>query len=420
MKKNRDLFIIAFIYIAIALIHLMANVPLLIGILIISLGMFHSLTYIGGTFRAKREQEREKTELLKSLNRSEERTMRTQTQFYSLIEELGSGVLFIDAWNTIQLANKEFLDMFDYEDILKTPMTFLSHHKKLYKVVKKGVSTKYRIRSQIMVNDTTIMDVIVTPVFDEGVYYGSLILVHDITALKTAEQFQKQFTADVSHELKTPLSAIKGLSEILTREEKVEPAKQKEFLGIIKNEASRLEIILNDLLTISKMDCLDYKLKIEEAQIDALINETFEIMKPLAVEKKLSLTKDIEPCTFPFDSTKLRQVIINLIKNAINYTDVGYVKITGHRIDTHYIINVIDSGIGIEKSKQSTIFKRFYRVDVTRSRDTGGSGLGLSIIKNVVLKHGGTINLESALNKGSRFTVALPLNQKGNTHEKQS
>ncbi len=418
MKKNRDLFLIALIYIVIAVTHIIVAMPLITGLLIIALGAFHSLTYIGSTFRARKEQEREKRELLKSLNRSEARTSETKTQFYSLIEELGSGVLFIDAWNTIQLANKEFLEMFDYEDILKTPMSFLSRHEKLYEVVKSAIQEKKRIRSQILINDTSIMDVIVTPVFDSGVYYGSLILVHDITALKTAEQFQKQFTADVSHELKTPLSAIKGLSEILTRDDNVEEARQKEFLSIIKNEASRLEIIINDLLIISKMDRLDYELKKEAASIEHLINETFEIMKPLAEEKNLNLSKDIEPCTFHFDPSKFRQVLINLIKNAINYTDSGYVRITGHRTSTHYIINVIDTGIGIEQAKQAMIFKRFYRVDDARSRDTGGSGLGLSIIKNVVKKHGGTIKLESALNKGSRFTIALPIQSQGaSNHE---
>ncbi|MGM0435837.1 MAG: sensor histidine kinase [Bacillota bacterium] len=419
MKTNRDLFIIAVIYIAIAIVHITLNIPLLTGILIVLLGIFHSLTYIGSTFRARKEQEREKRDLLKSLNKSEAKTTQTKTQFYSLIEELGSGVVFIDTWETIQLANREFLEMFDFEDILKTPMRFLNRHEKLYEVVKEGVTKKKRLRSQIMINDASIMDVIVTPVFHHGVYYGSLILVHDITALKTAEQFQKQFTADVSHELKTPLSAIKGLSEILTRDETIDKSKEREFISIIKNEASRLEIIINDLLIISKMDRLDYELKKEPASIDGLIEETFEIMQPLAKEKHLNLIKDVDPAEFHFDPSKLRQVIINLIKNAINYTDQGYVKITGHSIEDHYIINVVDTGIGIEKSKQAMIFKRFYRVDDARSRDTGGSGLGLSIIKNVVKKHGGTIHLESALNKGSRFTITLPLDKKGASYNEQ-
>jgi len=420
VKTNRDLFIIAAIYIAIAIIHITFDIPVLTGILIVLLGIFHSLTYIGSTFRARREQEREKRDLLKSLNKSQAKTTQTKTQFYSLIDELGSGVIFIDTYGTIQLANKAFHEMFGFDDILKTPMRFLSRHEKLYDVVKEGVTKQTRIRSQILLEEEAIMDVIVTPVFEAGTYYGSLMLVHDVTQLKTAEQFQKQFTADVSHELKTPLSAIKGLSEILTRGEPIDKDKEQEFMRIIKNEASRLEIILNDLLIISKMDRLDYELKKEVASIDALIEESFEIMRPIAKEKNLSLIKDIDPAEFHFDPSKMRQVIINLIKNAINYTDQGYVKITGHTIEDQYVITVVDTGIGIEKSKQAMIFKRFFRVDAARSRDTGGSGLGLSIIKNVVKKHGGTIHLESALNKGSRFTVTLPLNHKGDANHEEN
>jgi len=250
-----------------------------------------------------------------------------------------------------------------------------------------------------------------TPIFEGRFYKGCLIIVHDITAIKTAEKFQKQFTADVSHELKTPLSVLKGFSEILDRDQEMDIIQRVDFIKMIKKEVTRMETIITDLLTISKMDRLDYELKLEKIDVTTVINDTINLVRSFAVEKKLKISHNLESCYLNIDATKLSLAFTNLIKNAINYTDEGGIKIKGEISEKRYIVTITDTGIGIDDSEQENIFKRFYRVDSNRSRETGGSGLGLSITKNVVLRHGGTITVDSKLEKGTTFRICLPISK---------
>ncbi|MFW6285163.1 MAG: ATP-binding protein [Bacillota bacterium] len=418
MNAYKSAATLSIIYVAGLTLILLFNEPLVHVGVIVALALYHATTFFRSMERLQKQKEVEKKALLTSLNQSEAKTSEAKTQFYSLIEELGSGVLFLDAWGIIQIANSDFHQWFDYDNPIKNHFEIFKKDKPLYTAIKKATESQSRIREQIHLDEMkTTLDVVVSPILEEGTYYGSLVLIHDVTPLKTAEKFQKQFTADVSHELRTPLSAIKGISEILTRDAEMPHDKQKEFLDMIKHEAGRLDVILNDLLIISKMDRLDYELKIEDASIHQIVKESVDLLKPEADKKNLSLSFDVDDTIFPFDPSKMRQVIINLIKNAINYTDSGYIDVKGKVEDGFYQIDVTDTGIGIAKKHQERIFKRFFRVDDDRSRDTGGSGLGLSIIKNVVKKHGGEIALESALGKGSTFTIKLPLEERNDSHE---
>jgi two-component system phosphate regulon sensor histidine kinase PhoR len=280
--------------------------------------------------------------------------------------------------------------------------------KPLYKEISRAFIAEEKTHAQFKYDRFTY-EISVNPVFEKKLFQGSLVVIRDITQLKTAENFQKQFTADVSHELKTPLSAIKGMAEILSRDEPIEQSEQKEFIQGIYDESIRLETILNDLLIISKMDRLDYELKLQETSIKTIIDDAIQLLKPNATKKDLYLNSDIEDCLLMIDPVKMNQVIINLIKNAINYTDKGGVNVKAYISKETYLIEVNDTGIGIKEEDFEKVFKRFYRVDEARSRDSGGSGLGLSIIKNVVKKHQGSIELTSEIDKGSTFTIRLPL-----------
>lgn len=307
----------------------------------------------------------------------------------------------------ISFSNKDIENYFgidlnnrDYKDTVEV--------KSLYKFINEAYLLEERIRKQIVFEDK-YYDLISTPLFDEDMFAGCLILVNDITQIKTAEKYQKRFTADVSHELRTPLAAIKGFSEILLRDESMNPEDRKEFTGLIKKESDRMEIILNDLMIISKMDRLDYEPTLVEYSIKQVIDESVSVLDQKFIQKGLNRTIDVEECRLMIDNIKITQVIINIIKNAINYTDEGFINIRGFVSNNSYIIQISDSGIGIKEKDYDKIFKRFYRVDKARSRDTGGSGLGLSISKNVILKHGGTIEVQSEVNKGSTFTITLPI-----------
>jgi signal transduction histidine kinase len=156
------------------------------------------------------------------------------------------------------------------------------------------------------------------------------------------------------------------------------------------------------------MDRVDYDLEIVATSIDEILDETTRRLAPKIEQKNLTLSKEIEKAIIMVDPYKIQQVFTNLINNAINYTDEGSIYVEGRLDEDMYIIKISDTGIGIKPSQIDKIFKRFYRVDKTRSRKTGGSGLGLSISKNVVLRHGGNIYVDSTPQKGSTFIVELP------------
>lgn len=341
------------------------------------------------------------------LTQTEKQKEETYQQFISLSTTLGSGVLLVDAEGKIAFANKDINHYF-HIDVSDKDYQTLTNIKPLYKFVNEAYLLEEQKREQIYYKDH-FYDVISNPIFEDDIFQGCIIIVHDITLLKTAERFQKQFTADVSHELKTPLSTIKGFTEILSRGSSVSKEDKEEFIEIIQKEASRMETIISDLLVISKMDRVDYELEYKNNNIKSMIEEAISLLERDLKSKGLALHQDIETKSFMFDYTKMHHVVLNLLKNAINYTDEGHIELKGYTKKEHYIIEISDTGIGIPKDEIDMIFKRFYRVDAARSRDTGGSGLGLSIIKNVVKKHEGFIEVESEENVGTTFKIYLPM-----------
>jgi two-component system phosphate regulon sensor histidine kinase PhoR len=278
---------------------------------------------------------------------------------------------------------------------------------KLHDFVHQSFILESSLRRQIHYKEADY-DLISTPLFEKNIFKGCFIIIHDISILKNAEKYQKQFTADVSHELKTPLSTIKGFSEILLRDTDIDVDKRTEFLQLIQDESLRMERLLKDLMIIAQMDRVDYDLEIVATSIDEILDETTRRLAPKIEQKNLTLSKEIEKAIIMVDPYKIQQVFTNLINNAINYTDEGSIYVEGRLDEDMYIIKISDTGIGIKPSQIDKIFKRFYRVDKTRSRKTGGSGLGLSISKNVVLRHGGNIYVDSTPQKGSTFIVELP------------
>ncbi len=389
------------------LIILLADILASVFIVLV-LFVYHLIAFSTFKMQYINKTKEEKERLLYRLDQTQKETHEVATQFTSLSELIDSGLLLIDDEERIKQVNKTFSLYFDKEDLLDKSYDVLSDIKGLYKAINEAYLQEHKVRLQIEYNQA-YYDVNISPIFEGTRYRGCLVVVHDITQLKTAETFQKQFTADVSHELKTPLSAIKGISEILANNPAMDQQERKEFIDTMMNESARLETILNDLLIISKMDRLDYELKLEKTDIEALIDEAIQLLKPMASEKDLDLIAELTPIEMMVDSTKFRQVIINLIKNGLNYTDKGYVKIRSFVEKDWYVIEVHDTGIGINEDDRELVFKRFYRVDDARSRASGGSGLGLSIIKNVVKKHDGEIELDSIPNKGSTFRVKLPI-----------
>lgn len=407
MKFNKEYLSIAVLYLFVFLYIILDNKPGLTILFVLMAASYHF--YI--TIKVHNVLESDKETSVSVLETKLEKTRREREEAYkrfiSLSTTLGSGVLLVDEEGIIKLVNKDMIDFFDC-DFNDIDYQKVNDIEPLYKFINEAYLIENRLRRQIKYKKK-YYDLISNPLFDKDMFMGTLILVHDITQLTNAEKFQKRFTADVSHELRTPLSAIKGFSEILSRDKNINLEEHDEFVDLINKEANRMEIILNDLLIISKMDRLDYELTLTEKDVLDLIKENVSVIKKQAKDKGLDISIDVESKILYLDVTKMTQVILNLLKNAINYTDKGFVKVTGYQKDEDYILKIEDSGIGIKEQDYQKIFKRFYRVDKARSRDTGGSGLGLSISKNVVKKHGGKISVSSVVDKGTTFTIKLPV-----------
>ncbi|MDY0405360.1 ATP-binding protein [Virgibacillus sp. 179-BFC.A HS] len=335
-------------------------------------------------------------------------------QLASVINHTHSGLLFIDERGYIQLVNEEFLDIFGqreqdylghlyydviaYEDIHKTVQQIFLYEKnvKLPLFVKGQPADRF-------------MEITGAPIFNErNILKGAVLAFYDITSFKKLELMRKDFVANVSHELKTPVTSIKGFSETLLEENVDEQTKQR-FLQIIYDESNRLQLLINDLLTLTRLEKETPDVSFERVDLQDTISEIKPGFDLLAKERHLQFEVNISGnVSFVADSNQMKQVVINLLTNAFNYTPKGSVTLRASQSDSKTIIQVADTGIGMEPEAIPRIFERFYRLDEARSRDTGGTGLGLAIVKHIVEIHNGKIEVESAPEAGTTITILLP------------
>ena len=242
---------------------------------------------------------------------------------------------------------------------------------------------------------------------------GTLIVFNDITKLKEFELQRKEFVANVSHELRTPLTAIQGLSETIIEFPDLPQDKRAYFIDVIHTHSIRLESIIENLLTLSRIEKeteIDEINLVDESITLALSNAIF-LCKDKALKRNIDIIlNNAEEITFKHNSSLIEQAIINLLNNAIKYSNGNSeIKITVIKLDHEIKISVEDKGSGIPEEHLSRLFERFYRVDKARSRQLGGTGLGLSIVKHIALAHKGTVTVSSKINKGSVFSLTLPL-----------
>lgn len=230
------------------------------------------------------------------------------------------------------------------------------------------------------------------------------------TKLKNVDQNRSEFVSNASHELKTPLTSMKILVESILYQNGIEESVYKEFLGDINEEIDRLTNLINDLLFMTKLEDDTAMLNTENISFTRLINNTADMLRPIAAAKDVELEVIINDDIFiECDELKIAQAINNLAENAIKYTNPGgHVELFVYLEDGFAKLSVKDNGVGISSEDIPHIFDRFYRVDKARSRETGGTGLGLHIVKRIALLHGGTVSVKSVLGEGSVFTLSIP------------
>jgi two-component system sensor histidine kinase SenX3 len=239
---------------------------------------------------------------------------------------------------------------------------------------------------------------------------GTVVVVaRDVTAARRLERLRRDFVANASHELKTPVSSIQAIAETL-RNAAVDDAEATErFLALLEQEATRLSRLVRDLLELSRLEGEDREPEL--VRLEGVVTSETERLRPRAESDGLSFGLEaVEPAEVLGSDADLALLVHNLVDNAIRYTPVGgRVRVSLSVRDGTAVIEVDDTGIGIPSSSLGRVFERFYRVDAARSRETGGTGLGLSIVRHVAESHGGDVRVESVLGSGSTFTVRLPL-----------
>ena len=241
---------------------------------------------------------------------------------------------------------------------------------------------------------------------------GALVVIDDKSRLRRLESHRRDFIANVSHELKTPLAAIIGFVETLIDDPDVPPDRRLDFLARIKRQSDRLNRLVADLLTLSHLDEERGLLEpVEVTELVAVVQDVVRDLRPMAEKRELEvvLASPSPPLRVGAEPEALRQVVSNLVENAIKYTPAGgRVWVRLGRTNGSFLLEVEDTGVGLSPADQERVFERFYRVDKARSRELGGTGLGLSIVKNTVANLGGEVGVKSALGKGSTFWVRLP------------
>ena len=238
---------------------------------------------------------------------------------------------------------------------------------------------------------------------------GVVAVIGDITKLRQLESMRKDFVANVSHELKTPLTSIKGFIETLIDGAIDDREAARRFLGIIHQETERLNHIIADLLDLSKLESGRTDLNVSSINLEELVDEVVITVENRLRDKNLALTRTIEAKVISGDEDLLREVIVNLVDNAMKYTpNGGSIRIGSAELLEGVEVYVEDTGYGIPDESLPRLFERFYRVDKGRSREMGGTGLGLSIVKHIIERHGGKVSVSSELGKGSRFAFVIP------------
>ena len=343
--------------------------------------------------------------------------VRQKNELSTVLSSMAEGIIAVNMDEKIISINKAAARIFENlpENLLNRNIPEVIRNPDLQKFINKALSSKKNLEEDITLyqRGERILYVHNTPLEDpDGRRSGILMVLNDVTHLRKLENMRKDFAANVSHEIKTPLTAIKGFVETLRTGEGADPKETDRFLAIIEKHVNRLTIIIEDLMKLSKIEQQDEKSEIhlKESTIKNVILSAIQTCREKTNAKNITIDLVCpEDISFRIDSRLMDQALVNLLDNAINYSsEKSDIQISASLTDNELMIRVQDHGIGIPKEHLSRLFERFYRVDKARSRELGGTGLGLAIVKHIAHAHGGRVSVDSILGKGSTFSLHLP------------
>ena len=361
-------------------------------------------------------------DLALSLNETAERleqTIHTLTEERNLsaaiLASMVEGVAVINAAERLVFANRAFAEILEAGVTPKagSALVEVARQTDLIAAVRRVLAGETAVRAEIATGTVRQRFFAATvSAVEAGAGRGAVIVLHDITDLRRLERVRRDFVANVSHEFKTPLTAIQGFAETLLGGALEDEKNRRRFLEILLEHARRLARLTDDLLELSQIEAERFELEIRPLPVNELLESCIETTRLRAAEKRLALSVEYPPGlpAIAGDRRRFSVVLQNLVDNAVQYTPSGgRIKVLARREGREVVLTVSDTGIGVPKAEQARIFERFYRVDTARSREAGGTGLGLAIAKHIVEAHGGRIWVESELGRGSSFHFSIPI-----------
>jgi two-component system, OmpR family, phosphate regulon sensor histidine kinase PhoR len=334
-----------------------------------------------------------------------------KSKLMTAFTSMNEGVLIINAQDLIEFISPVLSNMLavQYGDVNGKTLMETFRSVDLQKAFLEFKETRISVSSEITMGsvDPIILNVSISAVHDHPEEEKTMIVFHDVTRLKKLEKIRVDFVANVTHEIRTPLTAIIGYLETIKDGAINNIEETKRFIDIILKQAERLNRLIEDLLTISNIEMKETKLNFENVSL-SIINNVISLVEAKSKSKNITIHNVMHENLAPIkaDKDKLTQILVNVLDNAVKFTpDGGEIIITAKESESHAVISVTDTGIGIPKDEIQRLGERFYRVERSRSRDLGGTGLGLSIVKHLMMAHGGKMEIESQFGRGTKVSL---------------
>ncbi|MEA5015364.1 MAG: ATP-binding protein [Candidatus Limiplasma sp.] len=322
----------------------------------------------------------------------------------AIISSMREGIALVDPKGIILSANQSALAAFDLQGDMSGKSVL-----ELFRDVELSAHVQGALKGQHAQAEYRHLGRIYQVLFSPAAGGGAMVLLLDVTERSQGEQMRREFSANVSHELKTPLTSISGYAEMIAGGLVQEP-ELRQFAGKIQSEAARLLALIDDIIMLSQLDESGGEALTQRVNLAHVARDAVRDLEEKAAQAQVSMRVETPDAWVPGRETMLYEMLHNLLDNAIKYNHPGgSVAVTLAQKDGQALLTVSDTGVGIPKEHQSRVFERFYRVDPSHSKKTGGTGLGLSIVKHVAAAHGGSLRLKSAPGQGTAITVTLPL-----------
>lgn len=351
--------------------------------------------------------------IVAELEQLQKQIAKRESGMQTIFSAMQDALLVVDSNRQVILTNQMFRKLFDAPEIsLGTPLLEIVRDPTLDRLLTDAFRGEGLVRCELALNRSQIELHAVATRNDAGEITGVLVLFHDVTELKKMDQVRRDFVANVSHELRTPLSIVRGYIETLLDSPQTPREELTRILRVMERHSDRLELLVEDLLTLAQLESGNPNLQMEMVDLSSFLPETVRDWEKKLTNKQLNIVVDL-PTELPAicaDRTRLQEALYNLLDNAVKYSrERGEIRLSARHRDGEIELGVSDEGIGIAKEDLPRIFERFYRADKARGSDKiRGTGLGLAIVKHIAQLHGGRVEAQSELEKGTTIRVVLP------------